>query len=190
MWKILVMFLSAAVLTIALPARADLTWTDTRNIDQVLDNAALTALPQMVGWTHTAAPPSLVTAAGGLYELAGATLWVWAESIGPEELAGVVYRDLAGEYHVLGELGPLTDSDIAAGRTMTESRFELDPAWLGGGEYSAYVGGIRLVHPDGLCRIDKALLAATYAPAPAPAALWMATVGLGVVGYLKRRAGR
>jgi len=187
MLRILLTFLCGAILAITLPAHADVTWTDTRSIDLVMDNALLTIPPQWAHWEHTAAPAALHGTDGKAYEMVGAMLRVYAEDVNEGEHVAVICRDGEGAFHDLGEL------DVAGstnGATVSESSFALDPTWLADADFYAYIKGVKLLRPDATCRISSSLLTADYAHLPAPGAMLMGSIGLAMVGYLKRRAGR
>jgi len=193
MTKILVMFMSAAVLATAMPARADLTWQDEKEICVLLDDALLTKPGYLTYWYHSPLPDN------GL-EVISAKLTVYAEGVDPGDKILISTLQKIWDPHVLGYLQPYVNNDgfndgnnssgdgCCEDGKVSATVFELDPEWLEGAKYVALVKGFTLCTPTMEATICRSVLDVTFVPAPGAAL--MGSVGLTALGWVKRRRSR
>jgi len=175
-------------------AKADLSLDDDVAVFKLIDNGLLSDPPFEAMWSHTNPFPGDYELAMNEGKITGASLTIVADDIDEGHVVQIAFRDKTGEYHNLGQLNTMSFSDeggitigadaIPGHRTVTT--FALDPNWLNGVKVIGAVGSFQL-YADEMEEIEYSRLTVTYKPTPIPNAVILGIVGLGLIGWIKRR---
>lgn len=206
MTKLTVATLAVLVMVMGSSAMADMNGTNGEivktqeiGIYKTLDNALLTKPRSSTIFEVECPEPECVDPQNGQpYQLVGARLCIQADGVDYNDKVELQFKD-GRRYTTIGELEripgcedvrPMSGEGAYEEEYITRTYFDLDPEWLEDGRFKLKVAGFHLLRPSSVVEIEKAIMECTYAPIPAPGAFLLGSMGLTMVGWIKKRTRR